>query len=334
MMLLPDGRVGAVWRGLVYPLNEAHEIDIVGEAFPPSACSSQGAASPSMRAFASIQGGDEVYFLLAGSAAARDQAAARLREAGLAVLRSGRYLGEPIEGLAADWFIRFVRPETGEPVDTLLARLLDLPQRHVASASESATELRLRLLHEELLQSRASEARLRVQLLDARNSIAATQTAVELPTLPEEPLEAREQPHDTEAPRSEAGPAVNPATAERPILRRPRIADELEAVLETLLPRIELLRDSLAVAAAEYDSRKSLYRALAELSEVEGRMPANWKAVKSAAGWWERHVSNGQDATGRVYAQQSASERRWYVLISDKGEQPRDMEWLRRRSKS
>ena len=34
-MLLPDGRSGAVWRGLVYPVQEATQIDIAGEAFPP-----------------------------------------------------------------------------------------------------------------------------------------------------------------------------------------------------------------------------------------------------------------------------------------------------------
>lgn len=66
-------------------------------------------------------------------------------------------------------------------------------------------------------------------------------------------------------------------------------------MLETLLPNLHLVRDSLTVAAAEYASRKSLYRALGELATAEGRLPPNWKAVQGATQWWERQVSDGQD---------------------------------------
>ena len=77
------------------------------------------------------------------------------------------------------------------------------------------------------------------------------------------------------------------------------------------MPNVNLLRDSLTVAASEYASRKALYRALSELASVEGRLPPNWKSVQGAAGWWERHLSDGQSNTGRLYALYVAGAQRW-----------------------
>ena len=51
--------------------------------------------------------------------------------------------------------------------------------------------------------------------------------------------------------------------------------------------------------------------------------------MQGAAGWWERHVSDGQANTGRLYALYVGEAQLWDVLISDKAEQPRDMAWLR-----
>jgi hypothetical protein len=112
---------------------------------------------------------------------------------------------------------------------------------------------------------------------------------------------------------------------------RTRLQDEIADLLGCLLPNLNLLRDSLTVAASEYASRKALYRSLAELASTDGRLPPNWKAVQGASRWWERHVSDGQDNTGRLYAQYGSETRQWHVLISDKAEQPRDMAWLRSR---
>src|ERR1700736_891605 len=39
LVRLPDGREGAVWRGLAYPLElPDHRIEMGGEAFPPGDC--------------------------------------------------------------------------------------------------------------------------------------------------------------------------------------------------------------------------------------------------------------------------------------------------------
>ena len=109
-MLMPDGRVGAVWRGLVYPVREGNHIDINGEALPPTACIAGTAGPQANASFASIEGDGEAYLLLAGPTSVREEATASLRASGIAVLRAGRYLGDPVEGFAADWFIRFEKP--------------------------------------------------------------------------------------------------------------------------------------------------------------------------------------------------------------------------------
>ena len=58
-MRMPDGRTGAVWRGLVYPVRDGNHIDADGEALPPAACVG-GTRSPSGSAdFASIPGDGE-----------------------------------------------------------------------------------------------------------------------------------------------------------------------------------------------------------------------------------------------------------------------------------
>lgn len=96
-----------------------------------------------------------------------------------------------------------------------------------------------------------------------------------------------------------------------------------------LLPKVRLIRDSLMVVAAEFASRKALYRTLSELQEAKDRLPPNWKKVQGVEGWWERHLSNGQDDAGRAYARLNA-ERNWDVLVSHKSEQSRDIAWLDR----
>ena len=110
---------------------------------------------------------------------------------------------------------------------------------------------------------------------------------------------------------------------------RIRLQDEIGVILETLLSNLNLVRDSLTVAAVEYSNRRALYRALADLAGAVGRLPSQWKAVQGATAWWERHVSDGQDNTGRLYARLVSSSQCWDVLISDKAEQTRDIAWLR-----
>ncbi|HTB46223.1 MAG TPA: hypothetical protein VK741_21560 [Acetobacteraceae bacterium] len=343
ILALAEGRSVALWRGLLYPLLDGNQIDIAGEAFPPSECVPESAASPNGPSFASIEGEDEVYLLLSGSVAERETAATSLRAAGVCVLRTGRYLGDPIDGLAANWFVRFERPHSVEPLDSLLARLLGRDRARQETPAETASEIRLRLVQAELVRARTREASLRSDLTKANAALAQRAASTsEGDSLRDEIASEQRLRYQAEAAHAAAESALATLRTEleaadaEPTLRQPaprtRLNDEISVVLETLLPNLNLVRDSVTVVAAEYASRKSLYRALGELAMAEGRLPPNWKAVQGATQWWERHVSDGQDNTGRLYAQWVTGQRRWDVLISDKAEQSRDMAWLKRRS--
>jgi hypothetical protein len=340
-MLMPDGRAGAVWRGLVYPVGESNHIDIDGEAFPLITCIGGTEAPPAGTDFASIQGADEAYVVLAGPVAVREEAAARLQAAGVAVLRVGRYLGDPVDGFAADWFIRFEKPVSDESLDDLLVRVLGRRRAQTETEPETASDARIRLLREELARARSREAALRSELAGARTVAKPTTGTDPTDALFSELAEEQHLRHEAESGKAIAEEMLAAACAElekahstpavaRQALPRTRLQDEIADVLGCLLPNLNLLRDSLTVAASEYGSRKALYRSLAELASVNGRLRPNWKAVQGASRWWERHVSDGQDNTGRLYAQYVSETRRWHVLISDKAEQPRDMAWLRR----
>mgnify|MGYP007008282090 CR=1 FL=1 len=122
--------------------------------------------------------------------------------------------------------------------------------------------------------------------------------------------------------------ALEVASTPRNVVQ-PRLRDEVSGVFESLLPRIALLRSSPEVIAAEFSDRRFLYRALAELSSGDEGLPTNWKKLRGIPDWIERHISNGQDDSGRIYARLDEDRRLWEVLVSHKGEQLRDISWLR-----
>lgn len=109
--------------------------------------------------------------------------------------------------------------------------------------------------------------------------------------------------------------------------RAPKLAAEIATVFANLLGRIDLLRDSAAVIAAEYGDRGAVYRALASVERGDD-MANEWKKLRGAPGWWERHIPTGESDAGRIYAC-LGGDRRWKVLISHKGQQARDIDWLR-----
>jgi hypothetical protein len=127
-----------------------------------------------------------------------------------------------------------------------------------------------------------------------------------------------------------AAQLLNDTRVDRPAPQPGKIKNEIEIVFATLIPEVRLMRDSLIVIAAEFSSRRALYRGLVELRTISGRLPPTWKKLKGLDDWWERHISDGQDDAGRVYARLASSERVWDVLISHKSEQARDIAWLAR----
>src|SRR5438552_2245557 len=80
LVRLPNGREGAVWRGLAYPLElPDHHIEIGSEAFPPGDCvlHDAGVAAPQTN-FAVIEGVEEAYVLISGPSLSCETAAGTL----------------------------------------------------------------------------------------------------------------------------------------------------------------------------------------------------------------------------------------------------------------
>ena len=135
---------------------------------------------------------------------------------------------------------------------------------------------------------------------------------------------------EAEALRASWAPSA-PAT---PVGRAGRaIRDEISDVLEILLPKVRPIRDTLDVLATEFRDRRSVYRIFRQLASAESGRPSEgkWKTVANLHGdWIESHVANGNDDSGRLYARLDPSERSWAVLLSHKGQQTRDLAWLRK----
>lgn len=333
---LEDGRRAAIWRGLAFPLLSSGDvINVAGEAHPPDTGSGFGRApsaisKPGLR-HALVEGKNEAYVLIAGSITAVEQAASELRQTGVEVLRTGRYLGDMVDQFAADWFIRVAAGSDGEPLRERVARVFGRPQ-----AEEIEPNLRLQLLVAEL--SRARERALRSETEVAKLKLALAEhafseaEAAELRSAVEAERQRREEA-EAEVRQALAQVETLAETLNKPARQEPpaarRIRDEVSDVLATLLPRIRLLRDGLDVIAIEFADRRGLYRVLAELDRCETAMPTRWKTVQGADGWIEKSkVSNGQDDQGRVYARLDRTNRSWEVLISHKSEQGRDIAWL------
>ncbi|GAC1510392.1 MAG: hypothetical protein NVS1B6_17240 [Steroidobacteraceae bacterium] len=125
IVMLPDGRKGATWRGLAYPLlPPGDQIDVNGEAIPPDRCTYN--ANASGKSGEVIEGAAEAYLILAGNASACEQSAIALRDAGFQVLRTGRYLGEPIAGVGGDWFVRFAKRSDLTHIESLRSELANI----------------------------------------------------------------------------------------------------------------------------------------------------------------------------------------------------------------
>jgi hypothetical protein len=329
---LPDGREGAIWRGLAYPLkNPDNHIDINGEGYPPSECTNgKVGTEPVPTNFALIDGAEEAYVLLSGAVISRETAAEALKAAGYDVIRTGRYLGDPVEGLDADWFIRISKLEVAnESLPALLAEILP-GQKFADYNNEASGEYRARLIAAELAAAKARESALRAEVARLKlelTGVGQTQTEIEELKAAIELERGLRQEADLAA--LAAAQLANEGRVDRPVAPPGKIRHEIGVVFETLLPSIRLVRDSLVVISAEFSNRRALYRGLAELRVVNGRLPPTWKKLKGLDSWWERHMSDGQDDAGRAYARQGDGGV-WEVLVSHKGEQSRDIGWLAR----
>ena len=334
LVRLPDGRDGAIWRGLAYPLELPDgRIDIGGTAFPPGDCLHRAVSIQApLISFAVIEGVEEAYVLLSGPSTSCEITAGALRTSGYEVLRTGRYLGDPVDGLEADWFIRISKPK--DERDSLSAILDKLLAGQVLGVRSQGAfgEYRARLIAGELAAAKAREAALRAEVNRLKLELGTVgQKQVELNELRVAIELERSLRQEADLAAYAAAQLVDEPRADRHISPPGKLNSEIEIVFETLLPELRLIRDSLIVIAAEFSNRRALYRGLAELQIVSGRLPPSWRKLRGLSGWWERHISDGQDDAGRIYARLgSSSGRPWDVLISHKGEQSRDVAWLAR----
>jgi hypothetical protein len=301
---LPDGRPGAVWRGVAYPLSPGNLIDV-------SAQSAEGASAP---LFVVLPGDENTWVLLQGLPAKRAEVQAALEHMGISVLRAGRWLGEPVENHAYDWFICCVGTISQQQISAVLgggAEIEHAPQVRLGILEQRIADLRAELAERDAALQRwsrmsaadasSSEGRLAPAFEEAQTTLSTT-----LPDLSSRPAERVERTKTSL-----------------------RTQDEIGMILNVLRPDVTLLRDSLLVAIGEFASRASFYRAIQDL-RPEGGRPEGWKSLRGAERWWERHVSTGQDDSGRIYARFDTTSRKWCLLLGWKVEQARDIEWLRR----
>jgi hypothetical protein len=309
---LPGGTRAALWRGLTWPIGPGDRIDVAGPAFPllPELL------SPDPR-FGLIDGDEEAWLVLEGSVTVRDAAVIALRQAGVGVLRSGPWLGDPVDGVVGANFIRFARPQ----VSDLRQAILKILENTVSAASARPEPAgRIRALMVELMETRAALARARTEPSEPQTEPFAEAEA-ELARVRQENAALLQEVADL---HRQLGASASPRP--EPNRAAGRLHDEIAVSLASFRPDLRFLRDSLMVVAGEFSDRRGLYRAVLEIrSEALG---PSWKKIHGTSGWWERHVSNGQDDSGRIYARRGNGY--WELLVSHKAQQTRDINWLNR----
>lgn len=341
--VLQDGRAAAMFQGWAYPLLPPGEtIDIGGEAFSPGVIPNPRQATTGNTAFAVIEGEEEAYVLIDGTSLILDRVVKGLRQNAITVLRSGRYFGDTVDGLLPDWFIRIIKPAAFDGALSLhLKALLGFQNAQPRQGAENAAQLRIRLLIGELEASRSREVQARSEIERLRHRLAAITLATNLvreiasnqddradleaanvDVVQTEIEEAAETAPHSGASLTEGWTA---AAVPRPLAR---VIDEVALVFDTLLPRIQLLKDSLTVMVTEFSDRRALYRALHGVGGETFHLSNTSKKLKGRDDWWERHVSTGQDNSGRIYARIDRNSQIWSVLVSKKGSQDRDIAWL------
>lgn len=315
LLSLPDGRMAVRWGGAAFPLLEGCRIEETGEAFPPALCSPYSSPETSWRLVDLAQTGD-AYLFLDGPSSQRDAAVGAIQLAGITVLRTGPNLSsEP-----GDWFIRLsgMTAALKAAVAEALGRSAD------RALSETAGATRERLLSEALRAALARQEDLTLRMTELAARSNGAEAAV--PRLLDEVQSLREQLADLALEAKELRKVeIQPREVPRQVAR---LEVEIGVMAEELLPRLVLIRGSLAFIAVELSDRRAVWRALGELDRDVRGIPLGWKGVAGRQGWWERHVATGHDNQGRIYARRQGDPARWKVLVSHKQQQEADIRSL------
>lgn len=339
--VLPDGRVGALWRGQVFAIAADGSIDIAGPFELPQACRPWGEPRP-IRRWSLLEGVEEAVLLIDGDGLARDAALAALRAAGLTVHRVAPCLDPDLE---ADWSLRLGGVLQDPPLRARVERALG-PSEALPVPPPSGERLALRLLEDQVRRLLAERAALQAELAQARaqppkparseaiaqdlvraqERIGELESALAEANLRlgalERDLEQAQAPL-SEGPRPEAVSRLGVAGAPGGAMRlHQKLRAEIEAFFQAALPRLELVGDSVLTLVTDYHDRSAVYRILVEI-QTGVDLHRRFKPVRSQEGWFECHVTTGQDDSGRIYVSRVAD--RWLVLISTKAEQSRDL---------
>lgn len=134
---VPDGGIGVIYQGVVYPLTTERCIDLAGRWFYPSDCPvlldpppecQFGGLSTERATWHLDTSGFYSYVFVNGSQVFHDTARRALETAGFRVSRSGRTFREADDGVTYDWYLRLEvegerRPSNWE-IDQALSGLL------------------------------------------------------------------------------------------------------------------------------------------------------------------------------------------------------------------
>jgi hypothetical protein len=332
----PDGRPGATYRGLLHPLVGDDRIELDGAAYVPGSDDVAVTSAPARIRPVVIRGERTGYVLLAGTVLERELVARAVAAAGGVVVRTGRYLGDPLSDFMPDWLVRFsLGSSSFDAVERAVGEALGAPE---PAAAESFDDLRLTLLSAELSASRAEAAALRLEnarlKVEKAEAVAARDYAdlAAAQALATERAEFLAALESERVARTEAERIASALPAETGLPRPGRkwLTSEVEDVIAALFPRLRFLRDGLLTVSMEFRDRRAFYRAIKSI-DVD-RFPADspsWKKVQGLDHWWERHVSDGTGDAGRLYARRMRAEGYVEVLASVKGEQTRDLAWMR-----
>jgi chromosome segregation ATPase len=107
-------------------------------------------------------------------------------------------------------------------------------------------------------------------------------------------------------------------------------APEAVELLEALLPKLVILRESLGYILRGIQDRHPILDLLARLNQdCELIRHKTTKRVESATGWMERHFSTGQGDEGRLYYSKPDPAGKRYVLVAPKDDQSQSIRRLR-----
>jgi len=196
--------------------------------------------------------------------------------------------------------------------------ILKSPEELLATALEQAFFLREALEHLRAKVTAATET-----ISTMANRLQATESAWLEEASAREAAEQLVQAVQVSVPKPPNESLSIPASTRRTIA-------DLSSYLEMLLPKLSFTRGSAEFLVLSVTNREPILRILRSLQDSPGDL-RHWKTIRGVAGRQERHFSNGQDNTGRIYARR-LRDGLIDVLLSMKGTQDRDIAWLQSQS--